>query len=162
LGRALRLAERKYHDRELGLIMTDTELAAEIFINLQKLVDQKYRFTNTQLDAAISLCLIQGLPESDHDLLKDVAESNGCPMWQAVLGQFRRCNENGLAFTPILDPGWQPGETVHVEDDICPECGQVFTPTILGQKYDKSVCGVAADQRARGQKPTNAALLQEV
>ena len=142
--------------------LTDDSLAHDTINNLKKLLDVGYKFTNSQIDVAMTMALAQGLPEADHEVLKDVAESNGIPMWQAVLGQFRRCHENGLAFAPILDPGWQPGETIRIEEELCEICANVFMPKIMGQKFCGHACGVIADQRARGQTKKDDALLQAV
>lgn len=105
-------------------------------------------FTNAQCDLGVELSL-RILAPPDREKFREVAQHNGIPLWQALWGQWRRCDDWGLAFTPILDPGWSPTEVRSLEVRTCPVCEKKFQPKDWGQIYDENTCGAEAERRVR-------------
>lgn len=126
---------------------TPNEIAEEVMAMLSHLRSIKFPFSNDQMDELISIPLAM-LPKEDQAILREAADQNSCPLWQAVVAQFRRTNEQGFAYSLLLDPGWIQAESLREDIAECPECGDVFIPSNPGQKFCSSRCGSAKEVRA--------------
>jgi hypothetical protein len=127
--------------------LTFDEKADLAFKYLKELMQEKYRFTNEQIDIGVKLPL-NLLPPNDQETITDIARHNGVPLWQAVWAQFRRANEQGFAYALLLDPGWLQEEVMRSEQRECPVCHAVFLPTNQGMKFCSNLCGAAKDREA--------------
>lgn len=126
--------------------LTFDEKAEVAFGYLKELTQERYRFTNEQMDIGAKLPMML-LPPNDQETIIDVARHNGVPFWQALWAQFRRSNEQGFSYALLLDPGWLQTETLRLEEQECPECHTKFMPKLQGQIYCGSICGSAEERR---------------
>ena len=116
--------------------------------DIKDAVEKKHAFTHVQMDIGIEMSLMVLAPP-DQKLFREVAQQNGIPLWQALWGQFKRCEEWSLAFTPILDPGWTSTDVRTLGPRICPICGKEFQPKDWGQVFDFDICGSEDERRKR-------------
>lgn len=117
------------------------------FDAIRALITGRHSFSNADLDVAASM-LITMIPPNDRELLRDIATANGVPIWQALLAQFRRANEGGVAYSLLLDPGWIQDDAGRFEQVGCKSCGKLFTPQSTGNVFCSNECGSAADRKA--------------
>lgn len=120
----------------------------EAFAVIQEHVDKEHIFSFAQMNLGIELSMV-AIPPEERVWVREIAEINGIPLWQALWGQYRRCQETGLANAPILDPGWSQDELRPLEKRTCPICGKVFQPENTGQIYDRNACGAEAERQER-------------
>ena len=112
----------------------------QAFTVIESHLKNKGAFTYTQMDMGIKLSL-SCIPSPEQQWFKDIAEMNLVPLWMVLWAQYRRCQENGVAASLLLDPGWGEQEVKQLEERECDYCHEKFMPTDSGQKFDKNICG---------------------
>src|SRR4030095_9203587 len=127
------------------------EAIDEAFKVIEAAINTGHKFSNKQKDLGIRLS-IDALAPHERPWFFEIAQSiNRVPLWQALWGCFRRCQEWGTAQAPMLDPGWAHEASMDDQYGLgerpCEECGKVFKPRWQGERFCSNVCGVAEDKR---------------
>jgi hypothetical protein len=127
------------------------EAIDDAFKVIEAAINTGHKFSNREKDLGIRLS-IDALAPHERPWFFEIAQKiNRIPLWQALWGQFRRCQEWGSAQAPMLDPGWANEESMDPNYGLgerpCEECGKVFKPRWQGERFCSNVCGVAEDKR---------------
>lgn len=132
----------------------ENEMLEAAFDLIKRKISEGHRFTNEQKDLGV-LVSISALAPAEQPWFHEVGQMLSVPLWQVLWGQWLRCQENGNAQAPILDPGWQDehDDSYGLQERLCPICNEVFKPDARGQVYDKNECGAEAELRARPLQP---------
>jgi len=120
------------------------------FDAIETAIDSGQHLTNKQKDLCIRATL-DALAPHERPWFYEVANMLKVPLWQVLWGQWRRCQEYGVAQAPVLDPGWE-GEIVKeygLEERECQTCNKVFKPAVQGQIFCSNFCGVEYERRLR-------------
>ena len=112
-------------------------------------MDRDVGFT-AELEAATNLLLSQLMPTL-RDFFIEVADIVlKVPRWQLLLGSMLAKYQDGSLPSPFIDPSWANGVTIVLNKVQCEECGGVFEPTKLGQRFCSNACGVVNNKKLRG------------
>lgn len=100
------------------------------------------KLTDSHLDALAEILILKFEPQAQ-SWIKEIAQYVlNRPLWQVLLGQFIRNHENGMAQSPIFDPGWDVNYAGQIENAKCEGCGQEFKPQRYGQRFCSNACAV--------------------
>lgn len=130
----------------------EDELAAA-FALIKRKIDEGHSFTSAEKDICIQATL-DALAPTERPWFYEIAVINKLPLWATLWGQYRRCNEWGMAQAPICDPGWESSyssvsEQYRLGEEICPICENVFTKGNPGQIFCSNPCGAEAERRTK-------------
>ena len=129
----------------------ENQMLNAAFDLIKKKIDEGHRFSNDQKDLGI-LMSIDSLAPAERPWFFEVSQMLKIPLWQTLWGQWRRCQETGIAQAPILDPGWE-GELTGdygLEERVCGVCNEVFKPGCHGQLFCSNRCGAEDERRKKG------------
>jgi len=111
------------------------EEIGQAFQLINDLIEKGYRFSDEQMDIGIKVSLTR-IPEPAKGWFMEICTMIvHRPLWQVLWGQYVRCQENGQAQAPIMDPTWEPGNELAAEFAICRYCEVQFTPKNYGQMF---------------------------
>lgn len=105
-------------------------------------------FQTKAMDVFVEALLFT-LPVHERAWVKEIAQSNDIPLWQVLMAQFRRNQENSMAQALLLDPDWEAWGVRDQSDRECEFCHKVFTPDHRGQRFCSNRCGGQAELAAK-------------
>jgi hypothetical protein len=133
-------------------IVNDNDILTTAFDLIEQALKEGYQFNDAQKDLGIRISL-DALAPTERPWFFEVAAMLRLPLWQALWGQWRRNQENGMAQAPVLDPSWREvapdAQRYGLEDKTCPVCKQSFTPKQQGQIFCSPACAVSVELAVR-------------
>ena len=107
----------------------------QAFQLIEDMIERGYRFSDEQMDLGIKISLTR-IPEPAKGWFLEICTMIvHRPLWQVLWGQYVRCQENGQAQAPLMDPTWEPGNEMAAEFAICRYCDRQFHPVKYGQLF---------------------------